>query len=230
MTLFSLLLAGEASAEDKKPAQYPKPAPLAQYRITDPKAEIALARSSAPPSISANAEVLVLGSHGYETAVKGTNGFVCIVLRSWTARFDGDPEFWNPKGRSPTCYNAPAVRSVLPHVLKRAEWVLAGASKEQMIEKTKAAYTDHTLVNPEAGAMSFMLSKKGYISDEAGGPWLPHLMFFVPNGHAAEYGADMEGSNVFGPEASPIEPTIIFVPVRRWSDGSPAPPPAELKN
>ena len=80
------------NAQERKPTPYPTMAPLEQYRIADPQEEIALARSAAPPSISADAEVLVLGSRGYETAVKGKNGFVCFVERSWTAGLD-DPEF-----------------------------------------------------------------------------------------------------------------------------------------
>jgi hypothetical protein len=51
-----------------------------------------------------NAEVLVLGKHGYETGVRGRNGFVCFVERSWAAGF-GDAEFWNPKLRAPNCFN-----------------------------------------------------------------------------------------------------------------------------
>src|SRR5262245_24741975 len=63
---------------------YPNMAPIEQY-LMDRTAEIALARSAAPESISRDAEVLVLGRHGFETAVKGKNGFVCIVERSWTS-------------------------------------------------------------------------------------------------------------------------------------------------
>jgi hypothetical protein len=84
----------QAQALDSK-AQYPSMAPLDQYLMTDRNAEIALARSAAPESISRDAEVLVLGRHGYETAVKGKNGFVCIVERSWLDPFD-DPQFWSP--------------------------------------------------------------------------------------------------------------------------------------
>lgn len=58
-------------------------------------AEIALARSAAPESISRDAEVMVLGRHGYETAIKDKNSFVCMVERSWSAGID-DPDFWNP--------------------------------------------------------------------------------------------------------------------------------------
>ena len=68
---------------------YPHMAPIEQY-LMDRTAEIALARSAAPESISRDAEVLVFGRHGFETAVKGKNGFVCIVERSWTSEPDTD--------------------------------------------------------------------------------------------------------------------------------------------
>src|ERR1700758_838318 len=80
---------------------YPNMAPLDQY-LMERQAEIALARSAAPDSISLDAEVLVLGPHGYETAVKGKNGFVCMVERSWASPLD-HPDFWNPRLRAPNC-------------------------------------------------------------------------------------------------------------------------------
>jgi len=72
-----------------------------------------------------------------------------------------------------------------------------------------------------------MLSKEGYLSDESAGPWLPHVMFFVPHGQSAAWGAGFEGSPILGADGSPLEPTVLFIPVRRWSDGSAAPAPAE---
>jgi hypothetical protein len=117
---------------------YPAMAPLAKYLIADRNAEIQLARSAAPPAISGAAKVLVFGLHGYETAVKGANGFVCIVERSWTGSFD-DPEFWNPKIRSPICFNPAAARSVLPWTYKKTEMVLAGSSKAQIAAGIKSA-------------------------------------------------------------------------------------------
>lgn len=222
--LVSSMWAGPARAQTPKTA-YPEMAPVEQYRIASRAEEIALARSAAPPSISKDATVLVLGNRGYETAVKGSNGFVCFVERSWDAPFDA-PEFWNPKLRGPNCFNAAAVRSELPQLLKRTEWVLAGATRDQIIEKTKAAVASHEFKDPEPGALSFMLSKNGYLSDDAAGPWLPHVMFFLPHGSAADWGADKEGSPVIGQDGSTIETTVLFVPVRSWSDGSPAPPPA----
>jgi hypothetical protein len=231
-SLSTLLLLGcihESHAQDKKPTAYPARAPVEQYRIANVQGEIALARSAAPPSISADAEVLVLGDRGYETAAKGKNGFVCFVERSWTAGFD-DAQFWNPKTRAPNCFNPPAVRSVLPQYLKRTEWVLAGANKQELIEKARSFFADGQFIAPEAGSFSFMLSKQGYLGDDAGGPWLPHVMFFVPHGQATVWGAGMEGSPVLGAEGIPFEPTVLYVPVRRWSDGSPVPVPTDSQH
>jgi len=219
-----LLLAALARGEEKKAAPYPAMAPADQYRMASAQDEIALARTAAPASISADAEVLVLGKRGYEVAVKGKNGFVCFVERSWTAGFE-DPEFWNPKLRAPNCFNPPAVRSVLPQYLKRTELVLSGASRQQLIDAARAAFASHSFVPPEAGSFSFMLSRQGYVSDQAEGPWLPHVMFFVPQGQAAIWGANLEDSPVLGADSSAVEPTVLFIPVRRWSDGTPAPPP-----
>src|SRR5262249_26254548 len=91
-------------------APYSKMAPLDQYLIPDEKVEIALARSSAPPSISDAADVMVLRRDGYATTVRGSNGFVCIVQRSWAKPTD-DAEFWNPRIRAPNCFNPAASRT-----------------------------------------------------------------------------------------------------------------------
>jgi hypothetical protein len=224
--LLLLLLPGLANAQETKHVSHLAMAPIERYLMADPQDEIALARSAAPPSISADAEVLVLGKRGFYTAVKGRNGFVCIVERSWDAGFDDDAGFWNPNERGPDCFNPAAARSVLPQFLRRAEWALAGMSKAQMIEKARAAYASGRFTSPELGSMSFMLSRQGHIGDDAAGPWLPHLMFFVPRGLAAAWGAGLEASPVMGTDGSRFEPTVLYVPVRQWSDGSPAPPPA----
>src|ERR1700712_2333004 len=171
-----IVLGGGAQAADTKPA-YPAMAPLAQYMIANPADEIAMARSAAPPSISDAADVMVLGPHGYEIAVKGTNGFVCLVERSWESAFD-DAEFWNFHERGPICFNPAAARTVVPAHLERTDWVLAGVSHEDMLTRAKTSALANT--TPAPGAMCFMLSKLGYLSD-SGGHWHPHLMFYLPN-------------------------------------------------
>ena len=215
----SLLLAAAASAADQP--KYAQMAAVEQYAIA-PADEIVLAKSAAPPSVAEHAEVLVLGAHGYETAVKGTNGFVCFVSRSWDVAFD-NPEFWNPKIRSPQCFNPAAVRSVLPRYLDRTKSVLAGMSKGEMQAREAAEWKANTFVVPEAGAVSLMFSKSGYINDDAGGPWHPHYMMFVPRTDASQWGADLPGSPVRSDSTSYEKTTIIMILVPNWSDGTPGP-------
>jgi hypothetical protein len=213
----------QAQAADAK-APYPTMAPLAQYLIADRNAEIALARSAAPDSISREAKVLVLGPYGYETAIEGKNGFVCDVERSWMSPSPDDPEFWNPKQRAATCYNPPAARSILPLVFKKTALVLAGLSKAQITDRLKDAYEKKELPSMEPGAMCYMISKQAYLSDE-GTHNQAHLMFYAPHMGAGNWGADLPDSPVtldeqfFG--AQPID--VLVVPAGRWSDGTPAP-------
>jgi hypothetical protein len=199
----------------------PARGPIAAYLMSDRQAEVALARSAAPPSVAAKAEVLVLTSHGFETAVQGTNGFVCIVERSWDSSFN-DSEFWNPKERGPDCYNPPAARTELPQVLADAKWALAGLTRQQMEERTQAAFADGSFKPPEPGAFSFMLSKEGHLN-HAHGPWYPHIMFFVPRDQVASWAADVDDSPAVSVDRGPYLSTIVMVPVLNWSDGSPAP-------
>jgi hypothetical protein len=167
---------------------YPAMAPLDQYLIPEANSEIALARSAAPASISDGAEVMVLGPKEYTTAVKGTNGFLCIVERSWGAATD-DPNFWNPKVRAPHCFNPPAAKTFLPIFLMKTKLVLAGKSKTEIVAATASALDKKELPALEPGAMCYMLSKQQYLTDQ-GSNWHPHLMFFVPGDAAKSWGAE----------------------------------------
>src|SRR5271163_4618802 len=158
-----LVLSSVSGALDAKP-QYPSMAPVEQYLAADRDAEIALARSAAPTSISRDATVLVFEKTGYQTAVEGKNGFTCLVERAWMSPFDS-PEFWNPKMRGPICYNPPAVRSILPYTINRTNLALAGLSKAQMRAKIVATLAQNGLPVPATGAMSYMMSKGGNLGD-----------------------------------------------------------------
>jgi hypothetical protein len=171
--LVVLGMAHQARAQNVT-TSYPNMAPIEQY-LMDRTAEIALARSAAPESISRDAEVLVLGRHGFETGVKGKNGFVCIVERSWTSA--ADSEVWNPKVRTPICYNAAAAHSFLPRNLKRSDLILRGRTKAQTDEAIVAAINKKQLPAMKPGAMCYMMSKQGYGGDSVE-HWPPHLMFF----------------------------------------------------
>src|SRR5690349_6385827 len=163
--VFLLGVIGMKQGQGQAPkTSYPSMARLEQYLIADRNAEIALARSAAPESISGNAKIMVLGPHGYETAVEGKNGFVCLVERSWMSPAD-DPGFWNPKLRGPICFNPPAAPSVLPATFVRTEMSLAGRTSAEIIEGNKTAFEKGKLPPLEAGAMSYMMSKRDYLTD-----------------------------------------------------------------
>jgi hypothetical protein len=220
--LVAVLCAARPGRAADAETPYPSMAPLDQYLIADRNAEIDLARTAAPPSISRDATVMVLGRHGYETAVEGKNGFVCMVERAWMGPF-GSPEFWNPKNRGPLCFNPPAARSILPLTLKRTELVLAGLSKAQIIDGLKT-FQNNGLPPIEPGGMSYMMSRQGRLNDSAG-HWVPHLMFYVPLTDAVTWGAGVPGSPVllnphFNGAPEPV--TEFMIPVSEWSDGTPA--------
>jgi hypothetical protein len=206
----------QAMAQDAT-TRYPNMAPIDQYLMADHRAEIALARSAAPDAISRDAEVLVLGRHGFEKAVGGKNGFVCIVGRSWTSAADAD--FLDPKVRVPMCVNAAAARSYLLRITRITDLILAGRTKAQMEEAMAAAIEKKELPPMEPGAMCYMMSKQGFGGDSVP-HWPSHLMFFFSDTDPAVWGANLPGSPVLG-IADPSEHLTQFViTTQRWSDGT----------
>jgi hypothetical protein len=226
----ALLAVSSAAAEPV--ALYPDMAPIDAY-LMDRAEEIALARSAAPNSISRDATILVLTRTGYETAVTGTNGFVCMVVRGFGGPFDW-PERFNPKIRAAECLNPPAARSVMPFAKLRTSMVLAGRTTAETVERIKVVLSTKEIPPLEPGAMSYMMSKSSYLTDE-GDHNMPHLMFFVPVEDAADWGANAPDAPVIGgdywfftpdAEAETAQlPTIsVFITgVAKWSDGAPAP-------
>jgi hypothetical protein len=218
-------LAGVAGARGQAPAKatktpYPAMAPIDQY-LMGRAAEIAMAQSAAPASISSHAEILVLGRHGYETAVKGENGFVCIVERSWTSDFD-DPEFWDPSLRAPMCLNPTGARTRLPLTFMKTKLALDGLTKAQMFDSIRTAVEREELPKPEPGSMCYMMSREGYYGPVHGHAF-PHLMFFLSHTDGAIWGANLPGSPVLAFQDTPDPVTVFAVPVRQWSDGTAAP-------
>ena len=203
-------------------ASYPGMAPLDQYLMPDGNSEVVLARSAAPSPVSDGAEVMVLGPKGYTTAVKGTNGFLCLVERSWGAA-TVDSEYWNPKVRAPICFNPPAARTFVPIFLMKTKLVVAGKSKTEIVEATASALDKKELPALEPGAMCYMTSKQQYLSDHDMS-WYPHLMFFVPGDAAKSWGANLPGSPVMAADDPEERVTIFLVWVGKWSDGTLAPP------
>jgi hypothetical protein len=193
------------------------------YLDADRDAEVALARTAAPSNVSEKATILVLTPKGYIEAARGTNGFTCVVMRSFAAAPD-DPDFWNPRVRAPHCFNPPAVRTVLPAMLAQIDWALAGATAAELNARIKQAYAAKRLTMPAAGAMAYMLSPKQRLSD-ADPHWMPHLMFYYDRAlKATTFGAGGMTAPII--DASAGDPTgpmqVLYIPTRTWSDGTPA--------
>lgn len=200
-------------------AVYPRMAPIRQYETASRNEEIALARSAAPASISDHARILALGAHGYETAIPGKNGFVCLVARSWDQGFD-NAEFWNPKIRAPECFNAAGARSVLSQYLERTRWVLAGQSLAQMRARAAADRAAGKGMKPQPGSICYMMSRKGYLNDTVAGPWYPHVMTFALGAEPAAWGANLADSPMAADDTNYKPVTIFMVIVPAWSDGT----------
>jgi hypothetical protein len=196
---------------------------LAPYLIADRAEEVALARSAAPRNVSDSATILVLAKSGYVQAARGTNGFTCLVQRSFDSSTN-DPGFWNAKVRAPVCFNSPAVRTVLAPMLKRSDWVVGGVALAEVEARTQRAYASHAFPAPAAGAMAYMLSPRQHLVD-ADPHWMPHLMFFYDKAlSGSTFGAaGMTAPIINASAGDPHAPVLtIFVPVRQWSDGSAA--------
>jgi hypothetical protein len=213
-----LALTGLGAQVVKTP--YPEMAAVERYMMPE-SAEVALARTAAPAAISDKAEVIVLRRGGYETAVKGTNGWVCVVERGWASGTDA-PDFWNPKLRAPICFNPAAARSFLPVYVMKTRMVMAGErSKKAIVQATEAAFRSKQLPEVESGSMCYMMSKQQYLGDRDKS-WHPHLMFFVPMGSKSEWGADVPGSPILAADDPEEHVKMFLIPVGKWSDGSAA--------
>jgi hypothetical protein len=216
--ILTVLLTSASAAQAAKTA-YPKMAPVSQYLLPR-DAEIALARSAAPQSISRNAEILVLAKDGFHEAVTGSNGFVCLVARSWSADYS-DPGFWDPGLRAPICYNSLAAKSQVPATMERTRVALAGGSRAQILAAIKAGIASGELPAAEPGSMAYMMSRQAYLNYRVG-PWRPHLMFFTPETDPKSWGAGLPASPILGIQNPAERSTVFLIPLSRWSDGTPS--------
>jgi len=203
-----------------KPGQTPEPAmaPLSQFMMPE-KQEAAIARSAAPKSVSDNAQVMVLGPHGYTTVANGSNGFLCIVERSW-ARPTNDPGYWDPKMSGPVSYNAAAAKTFVPLDLMKTKLVLEGKSKAEIAKTIASALDKNELPALGPDAMCYMLSKQQYFDDKQKN-WHPHSMFFAQGDAAKAWGANLPGSPILAAYDPQTRVTIFMVWSDHWSDGTP---------
>ena len=186
-------------------------APYSEYQMPQ-QSEISLARSAAPSSVSEHATIEVLTPKGYEVAAKGNNGFICMVLRSWSAA--PDPNDSRYAGiRAPACFDPTAARTVVPAEELKAKLGLADKSPDEIEHEVARQYGLGKLPKMEGAAFAYMWSASQNLSQRAG-TWHPHMMIYVPY-----YKNQWLGNNPLGNHGAPFvlgEDTpysIVLIPV-----------------
>jgi hypothetical protein len=154
-----------------------EPIDVTPYLI-DHGEETALAMSAGPRHVTAEATVLRFTPDGYEKEREGTNGFVCLVERSWTNATEWS-NFFDPAIRVPICYNREAAETILPVYLEKAKLAMAGHSAKEIQRALDAGFRGGRFRAPEATAMSYMISAGQYLGEPAG-EFRPHVMLYSP--------------------------------------------------
>ena len=198
LILTALIAAGTLSTTAA--AQTPSYPPLEKYTMARDD-EVALARTAAPSDISDSATVKVLTTGGYEVAQKGRNGFVCMVLRAWSA-----PTYtpvalrnlvYDATVRAPICFDPEAVRTVMPYYELRTRLGMERKTPDQITAAVEAAYAKGELPQRSGVSFGYMWSADQHLGEV--GHWHPHMMVFAPY-----YTKEMFGD-------SPPEPPVPVV-------------------
>lgn len=181
--------------------------------ILDAQREVALARSAAPATVSADATVLVLRRGvGYVTAEEGTNGVVCLVDRSW------------PESLEPQCFDAEGAATILRLRLRFAELRESRATREEVEADQDEGIRTGRFSLPSRPALTWMMSADQVLFDDDGvrvGQWRPHLMIYFPG--MTEGGLGLAGgtyshgpflSDAGKPTATLIIPMPEFIEVK----------------
>ena len=179
--------------------------------------QIELALSAAPIEVSSKAAVYVLGPKGYEKARDGTNGFSCLIERS----FSGATQ----TSSAPACFDAEGSRSIMLAYLRREELRAEGKSEAQIKDDIAKGYKDGRFKVPGPGFL-YMMSNENYVynaESKKSGFVPPHLMFYAPYKTAKDVGYEavsptmvpyLTGSGV-GPES-----LLVVVAGKPSQDGS----------
>ena len=199
-------------AQSAQPAVNTIPPTHAGKRSLMPRdSEIALARSAAPASVSADATVLVFTDSGFVRAVSGSNGVTCIVNRSW------------PQSVEPHCFDAEGTATILPMEIYRTLAYHRGKTEKEADKAIAAGLTNGTFRLPERPAMSYMMSARQRLVDDDGsivGKWRPHIMIYSPYLTNKDVGLSAKPDMSVGMVAEEGKPTASIMIVMRDFTGT----------
>lgn len=208
-----VLLSAAMKSGSAQGTTYP---PLEEYLMPE-EAEIALAKSAAPATISDHATIKVLTDTGFEVISEGDNGFVCMVMRGWSAPTYTPAQFrdlvYDPTVRAPICFDPDAARTVLPYYELRTKLGMAGKTPDQIAAGVGAAYAQGALPQRVGVSFAYMWSADQNLGGGIGA-WHPHVMVFAPY-----YENTMVGGNEFGSPLPQVTDdagtpfTVVVIPV-----------------
>jgi hypothetical protein len=164
-----------------------------------------LALSAAPTEVSSKATVYILGPKGYEKIREGTNGFSCLVERS----FIGTTQ----TSSAPACFDAEGSRTLVQTFLRREELRAQGKSEAEIKDDIAKGYKDGRFKVPGPGFL-YMMSNENYVYDsesKESGFVPPHLMFYAPYKTAKDVGYESISPTMVPYLTVPGQPETLFV-------------------
>jgi len=180
-------------------------------------AEVRLARSAAPASVSARARVWILENGRYTVADSGVGGVECYVSRSW------------PLSLEPHCFDAEGAATIMRLEMRGVELAHAGVPREEAKRQLALALAAGEYRLPARPAMSWMMSAQQVLYGDDGrlaGPWRPHLMIYIPFLTAELAGTGSNTDPFSGMVVEPGTPMAnLMIVVPRAVETAPAPAP-----
>jgi len=182
-TAFAGLLSIAVLSSSAAPQDKPKDPSIQLVTASTPRErQIELALSAAPTEVSSKAAVYILGPKGYEKVREGTNGFSCLMMRS----FMGTTQ----TSSAPACFDAEGSRTLMLTYLRREEMRAEGKSEAEIKDDIAKGFEEGRFKAPGPGFL-YMMSNENYVYDDQSkesGIVPPHLMFYAPYKTAKDLG------------------------------------------
>lgn len=202
VALLSLALveAGPAAAQSAATRNGPRP-------VLPRAAEVALARSAAPASISDGSRVWAFTGTTYVVADSGQTGVNCYVGRPWSGSLE------------PHCFDAEGAATVLPIQIRRIELYAAGRTETAVEAEIAQGILSGRFRLPSRSAVTYMMSAAQNLVTGPGTPigaWRPHLMIYQPFVTAEAVGLAKGGGGVMLVENSGMALAALIIPLEHF--------------
>jgi len=133
--------------------------------------QIRIAKLAAPKEVTDHADIYILGRRGYELALRGDNGFSCMIERE------------KPDTMEPECYDADGSATTMKVRSYEEQQRASGVGEQAIEESMKAGYKSGEFKPPSKAGIVYMLSDYNYVLNPETGKIIHfpgHLMFYAP--------------------------------------------------